>query len=242
MPRTLLPAAVVCAILGIGGFWASYFGPLILGTAPPVIGFMRRDPSWVVHLHAAVMVSWLALFMAQIGLAASGRIRLHMRLGRWVMGYAAVMVAAGLLATSEGFAVRLAAGDVFRAQRWLFGPLRDVIFIVAFLAAGWHYRRRPEIHKRLMLVAATIVALPAIGRMTFLGVPVPLWKFMLVWPLPVYLAMVHDFRDRRLVHPVYVIGLAAMLTMRLVLPLNTSPAWHAVAAHVTKHYRSSDAP
>ena len=74
------------------------------------------------------------------------------------------------------------------------------------------------------------------GRMVFLGVPVPVWKFMLVWPLPVYMAMAHDFRTKRMVHPVYVIGIAAMLTMRLVLPLSTSAAWQAVAAHITPFY------
>ena len=46
---------------------------------------------------------------------------------------------------------------MFRAQRWLFGTLRDVVFFVPFLVAGWVYRRRPEIHKRVMLVATTIL-------------------------------------------------------------------------------------
>jgi hypothetical protein len=50
--------------------------------------------------------------------------------------------------------------------------------------------------------------------------------------------MVHDFRTKRMVHPVYVIGIAAMLTMRLVLPLNSSPGWHAVAAHITAFYHA----
>jgi hypothetical protein len=163
---------------------------------------------------------------------------MHIRLGPWVMGYAMVMMFVGLLATSNGFATRLAAGDVFRAQRWLFGPLRDVSFIAPFLAAGWLYRKRPEIHKRVMLVATTLILLPAVGRMTFLGFPVSLWKFMLIWPLPVYLAMAHDLRSRRTIHPAYLIGIGAMLTMRLVLPLNTSPAWHAVAAHITAFYQT----
>ncbi|MEP6872571.1 MAG: hypothetical protein ABI939_12085, partial [Anaerolineaceae bacterium] len=191
----------------------------------------------IVHVHAIVMVTWLALFMTQIWLAASGRVSLHIRLGRWVMGYAVVMVIVALLTASQEFADRLATGDPFRAQRWLFGILREVAFIVPFLAAGWAYRGRPEIHKRLMLVATVMLIVPAVGRMAFLGKPVPLWGFMLVWPLPVYLALVHDFRTRRILHPVYVIGIAAMLAERLVLPLNTSPAWHAIAAHITAFYQ-----
>jgi hypothetical protein len=39
-------------------------------------------------------------------------------------------------------------------------------------------------------------------------------------------------------HPVYVIGMAAMLTMRLVLPLNSSAAWQALAAHITAFYET----
>jgi hypothetical protein len=57
------------------------------------------------------------------------------------------------------------------AQRALFGPLRDLVFFTPFLAAGWIYRRRPEIHKRVMLVATTLLLGPAVGRMFFWGSP-----------------------------------------------------------------------
>ena len=190
----------------------------------------------VIHLHAAVFITWLLLFVVQVVFAATGRIRLHMRVGRWMMAYGLVVICVGLMAISEGFTARLATGDVFRAQRWLFGTLRDLVFFAPFLAAGWIYRRRPEIHKRLMIVATVILVLPAVSRMTFLGTPVPLWKFMLVWPVPVYIAMIHDFRTRKLVHPVYVIGLVAMLTMRLVLPLGSSQLWQTVASRITAIY------
>jgi hypothetical protein len=227
--RIYVPAAVVAAALAMLGFWRTYFGPLMAGTVhqPPII-----------HIHTAVMVTWLVLFLGQVWFAASGRIRLHIHVGPWVMGYGIIVVILGLLATSAGFSARLSTGDVLRAQRWVFGPLRDLVFFVPFLALGWVYRRRPEVHKRVMLVATTILVMPAIGRMAFLGFPVPVWKYMLIWPWPVYLAMVHDVRTGKRVHRVYVIGIAAMLAMRLVLPLNQSAAWHAVAAHITAFYQS----
>jgi hypothetical protein len=227
--RIFIPAALLATALAVVGFWRTYFSQLIVG---------QIDEPAIVHIHTAVMVTWLALFIGQVWLAASGRVRLHVRLGPWLMTFGIVVVVAGLLVTSEGFASRLARGDVARAQRWLFGPLRDVVFFVPFLIAGWLYRRRPDVHKRVMLVATTILVLPAISRMTFLGFPVPLWKFMLIWPLPVYLAMAHDFLTRRIVHPAYVIGILAMLAMRLVLPLNQSAVWHAMAAHITAYYEA----
>jgi len=108
-----LAAAIVATILAVAGFWRTYFGPLVAGAI--------RQPT-VIHIHAVVMVTWLILFIAQVWFAASGRVRLHVRLGWWVMGYGIVLVVVALLASFEGFASRLATGDVFRAQRALFGP------------------------------------------------------------------------------------------------------------------------
>jgi hypothetical protein len=79
----------------------------------------------------------------------------------------------------------------------------------------------------------------AVSRMSFLGTPVPLWKFMLVWPIPVYLLMIHDFYKKRLIRSVYLIGVAAMLTMRLILPIGSSHAWQSIAAVITAFYRAT---
>lgn len=62
------------------------------------------------------------------------------------------------------------------------------------------------------------------------------------WPVPVYIAMIHDFRTQKLVHPVYVIGIAAMLTMRLVLPLGSSHMWQTIASRITAVYVNTDQP
>lgn len=226
--RIFLPAGMIVAALALVGFWPTYYGRLFSGTvqAPPIV-----------HAHAVVMATWLALFLTQIWLAASGRVHLHIRLGRWVMGYTVFMMFVAVLTASEEFASRLGTGGAFQAQRWLFGILREVAFIVPFLAAGWLYRRQPEVHKRLMLVAATMLIVPAIGRMAFLGRPIPLGTYMLIWPMPVYVAMVYDFRTTRRLHAPYVIGIGAMLAERLVLPLNTSLAWHAIAAQINAFYQ-----
>jgi hypothetical protein len=65
--------------------------------------------------------------------------------------------------------------------------------------------------------------------MTFLSAPPALWQFMLVWPLPVYIAMARDYVAHRLVHPVYVIGILTMLAMRLVMPLRFTETWYAIS-------------
>jgi hypothetical protein len=111
------------------------------------------------------------------------------------------------------------------------------VFFAAFVLAGWVYRTRPQIHKRLMLVATTIVAMPAISRMAFLGTPPSLADYMLVWPLRVDVAMMHDYATARRIHPVYAIGVLAMLAQRLVLPLGRTDTWTKWSARFVPLYQ-----
>jgi hypothetical protein len=225
--RAYWAAALVATAIAVIGFWPTYFGRILSGTV---------DQPLSIHVHGIVYIGWLVLFITQVALAATGRLALHMQLGRWIMAYGVVIVAAGLLAAWHGFGAELEARGAVRAQTWVFGVLRELVFFVPFFAAGWMYRRRPEIHKRLMIVAMTMIIVPAIGRMTFLGRPVPLLEFLAVWGLPVYVAMLHDFSVRRIVHPVYVIGVLAMLAQRLVLPFRETEAWQTIAAKITALY------
>lgn len=216
LTRIYLPLALLITLIAFAGFWRTYFGPLSTGS-------LETAP--LIHMHAAVYVTWLALFIAQAAFAATGRLAVHTRLGPWIMAYGVVVIVMGLVIAFERFGMQVAAGHLAVAQRKLFGPLRDMLFFAPFLAAGWIWRRKPELHKRVMIVATSILLVAAVGRMAFLGQPVPEWKFMIVWPLPLYVAMVHDFITKRIVHPVYVVGVLAMLLMRVMLPLRATEPW-----------------
>lgn len=233
LPRTWIGrpyaiATLLVALLALVGFWPTYYGPLLRGAV---------ETSELTHVHAAVQVLWLALFGAQVALAATGRVGLHTRLGPWVMGYAVVVVGAGVAISFETAGRFVAVGQITRGQRLLFGFLRDLVFFGAFVVAGWAYRTRPQIHKRLMVVATTIVAMPAVGRMAFLGTPPSLTDYMLVWPLPVYVAMMHDYVTARLIHPAYVIGVLGMLAQRLVLPFGRTDTWAKLSGWIVPLYQ-----
>ena len=45
----------------VAGFWGSYFGPMLRGNV---------TRPWVVQLHGAVYVGWMALLLAQVVLVA----------------------------------------------------------------------------------------------------------------------------------------------------------------------------
>jgi hypothetical protein len=210
--RLYVGLALLAIAMAAAGFSPTYFGPLLAGSV---------DKPAFIHFHAAVYVGWLALFLTQAALAASGRVVAHMRLGRFAAGYGVLVVVAGLIAALGMFTLRVRAGSVAEAQGRLLGPLVDMaVFTPLFLAALYN-RRKPELHKRFMIVATCYLLIAAVGRMTFIAEPRNLFLFQLVWVTPLLLAMVHDFVRQRRVHPVYVAGLALFLL--------TGPAVRAVA-------------
>lgn len=187
------------AVIAAVGFWPTYFGPLVRGTiAQPLL----------IHTHATVFVGWLLLFLAQAALAATGRVKWHLRLGRAGVAYALLVIAVGVVTSVTRSTEAFAAGGA--RDRLLFISLGDMVVFSSFFGAAVAFRRKREIHKRLMLVAATSLLVAAVSRMSL---PHPLLT-LLVWWSPVLLAMGVDLARRRLIHPVYVIGLAGLATAR----------------------------
>ena len=207
--RVYIGIGLLVALIAIVGFWSSYFGPLILtGTV---------DTVPIIHFHAAIYSGWVLLFIAQIVFAYTGRLPLHRRLGKIGIGYGVVIIIVGVATALSRFTSRVELAILEQAELPLapIGPLTDMIVFPIFFGAAIAYRKRPEIHKRLMIVATTILLIAAVGRMTFLGDPVPLLIFLPIWYLPILIAMGHDYMTKRLVHPAYVAGLIGLFILRL---------------------------
>jgi hypothetical protein len=204
--------AVLAIVIAAVGFWPTYFGPLVAGTV---------DKTRIVHVHAAVYVGWLAIFVTQAALAATGRVASHIKLGRFAIGYGVLVIAVGLLTAFARFALRVRAGEATAAQAQLLGPLLDMLVFAPFFAAAIYYRRTPELHKRLMIVATTSLLIAAVGRMPFVVASRNQVLLYLIWTAPIVLAMAHDLWRQRRVHPVYVLGLFVIL---IEGPLGRTPA------------------
>lgn len=188
-------------IIAVAGFWPTYFGPLLGGTIdqPPII-----------HFHASVFAGWLVLFLTQAVLAATGRVSWHLRLGRIGIGYGILLIIVGLFTGISRSAERLSAGE--DAEGLLFAAVADMVVFSGFFGAAIAFRRKPQIHKRLMIVAATMLLVAATARLSFLPAPpLRLPVRLAIWFSPIVLAMTHDFRSRRLIHAVYAVGLGAFL-------------------------------
>lgn len=231
--RFFLRAAIVMAVIIAAGFSFQ----LAMGRstfASPVR----------VHVHALLFMGWVAIYLTQNMLVATGRIDLHRKLG-WV---AAVWMVAMVV---SGFVVTVAmvrSGTV----PFFFQPLHFLIFdpvavstFGGLTAAAILLRRRTEWHRRLHFCGMTILIAPAFGRL----LPMPLlqpWSWeaafavALLFPFSGALA---DLKRWGRVHPAWKWGIAAILgSFALTQIVTYSPLGTSIYDKVTEGSRGAALP
>ena len=213
--------SALMSLIAVVGFWPTYYGPLV--------GLTLAQPP-LIHVHAIVFTGWLALFCVQAVFAANRRLQWHLRLGRLGIGYGVLLVVVGL---TTGILRSAALPRGGQAEGLLYVAFLDMLVFASFFGAAIRFRRRPDVHKKLMTVAATTLLVAAVGRMSFLPAPpVGLAAMFLVWSSPVLLAVVYDWRHDQGVHPVYIAGLVAFAIRVWTEPLALTSTWAAFATAV----------
>jgi hypothetical protein len=153
---------------------AFYAGVALVLLALVAAGFTRtffaRDVSALGPLASPVLVhgiagtAWLLLFATQVALIATGRVGWHRRLGLVAAAVAVVFVASGAVVIANLERSHGAEPLVWRAPH-VFTNAAPLTLFALFVAAGVWQRSRAARHKRLMLLAAVVLAPPAIGRL-----------------------------------------------------------------------------
>jgi prepilin signal peptidase PulO-like enzyme (type II secretory pathway) len=139
-----------------------------------------------------------------------GNTRLHRRVGAFGIWYGFLVLAMGLVVSFAAPLIHLAAGewDMERAAGFLLIPLGDMALFGGFFIAAVVYRRTPEIHKRLIVLATVALLFAAVGRMHFIQSRSLL---VLIWLSPVLVAMAYEAIRRRRLDRVYGRGLVILL-------------------------------
>jgi len=129
----------------------------------------------LLKLHGFVFTSWIALLVLQTSLVAATRTRLHRRLG--VIGgiVAALVVVLATIAALVSVRRDAASGST-DALGFLAIPFGDMLVFGVLVAAAFYYRRRSDVHKRLMLLATTALLGAAFARWPLARRPVR-WLF-----------------------------------------------------------------
>ena len=165
------------------------------------------------HLHGLMLTGWIVLFLVQTGLIAARRLTAHRRLGIAGAALAALAVITTYAAAFESAAhVR---GGLTSVDR-LYSNLLLVTMFGLFVAAGVALRRRPDAHKRLMLLAMIAAVGPGANRAVVLltGRPAGDFHVLLIAAL-VLLGLINDWRTRGRPHPVLFWGGALLVASQL---------------------------
>ena len=219
--------------LFFGGVAIAMLCVTMVGFAPSYY-FMRLTAAPalapVVHVHGLVFSAWMLLYALQTGLVAGHNVALHRAVGYGAISLAVLVVLLGfttaiLTATPTAIPGRIAPPIIF--------PFFAVSMFGLLCAAGVSQRRRPQHHKRLMMLATlALVVTPGarIGRMIGVTLPPPLVGMAIT---DVFLAalVVFDLKMRGRLHPATIVGGAVfILSQPLRVAIAALPAWQTFAA------------
>ena len=213
---------------------------VIAAFAPGIVNSAGRNApltplAWA---HGAVFSSWLLLYLVQTTFIATGRAAAHRR-----VGVVATLLAVAVLGV--GYATAIAMGrrgfDLSSALNAAADPLRVLVFplgdLVSFgllVSAAFWYRRHPEIHKRLMLLATagSLMAAPLAHLLAHLPALREPPAIILVPLAMFYMAStVHDRIVHGRIHPVSLWGGLSLLAWALLRAAVIGPSapWHRFA-------------
>lgn len=188
----------------------------------------------LLHLHGLVFTSWVVLFVTQTTLVAAHRTDIHRRLGI-VGGVIAVLM---ILIGFSTAVIRAKQGatpvpDVSPLS-FLVVPFGDMFVFAILVGAGFYYRRRSDVHKRLMMLATISILAAAIARLPLAIMKAGPPAFFGLTDLFVVACVLYDLITLKRIHRTTVIaGLFIVASQPLRLLLGGTHAWLAFAAWLT---------
>lgn len=214
------------------GDWFYFLMSLLIAVIV-VYGFSQRAEMQLIHplhpkpmvmwIHGLVFSAWVLFYIAQSALVRVHNIRLHRTIGWFGVVLGASLPIVGTITTVMMRRFDLQYSDLKRiAPNVTIGVLDMVSFAVPFvLAICW--RRKPERHRRLMLVATCTLTAAAFVRFPSFFHPWP-W-YHLGADLLILLAVIRDLIVLGRVHAVYLYSLPLLFVAQVGIMSTVVPLW-----------------
>jgi hypothetical protein len=188
----------------------------------------------LLYLHAAIFSGWLVLLLVQSALVRTRNVAIHRTLGWFGLAY-------GIAIPGIGFPIAVVMTR-FDARQLHIGnaiadmivPFWDMVAFSTFFGLAMCWRKKPEFHRRLILIASCCLTAAAFGRFPANILP-PIIFYAGVDAL-VLLGALRDWIVARRVHPVYVYGLPALIlgqTFVMYTDVHASAWWVKVSHALT---------
>lgn len=190
---------------------------------------------WPFHVHGVIFMAWLALTAMQVLTITGGNRTLHRQLGRLAYVMIPLMVAAGLLIITVS--LRTTGGPFFFAKNeFLVSNTAGLLVFGGLAFWSLRVRRHSGWHRRLMLVAMSVLTGPGLGRLLPMPLLIPhAWTatILLTFAFPL-IGMIADWRRDGRVHPAWWWGMGINVgVFAASMALAYTPVGYALTEWVT---------
>jgi hypothetical protein len=188
-------------------------------------------PSPILHVHGAVFTLWMLLFTVQAALISAKRVKWHRSLGTIAFCLPPIMVVLGVIAAIDALRRGVMIGPLDPAVSFAI-PLIGIVAFAIVILASWRARRRPDAHKRLILLATIGITGAAFGRFPWdrIGLPPAAGAVTGVGAL-IVLFLIFELGTIRRIHRSTMWAAPLVLaTTAFAVPIGMTGAWHAFSA------------
>jgi FtsH-binding integral membrane protein len=210
-----------------------YFTMSLLTAAVVIWGFSHTvdqklfhpavKPPTLVWFHGAAFSLWVAFFIFQSALVRTRNVKLHRSLGWFGAGLGTVMVPLGIttsvvMARFDAYTLKMPGVDAF-----LIIGFYDMIAFGTCVALAILWRRKPDLHRRLLFIATCGLLDAAFGRIDYIFLNS---LFYLCVDGMIALGAVRDLIVDKRIHKVYLVALPILAVGQYV----TNYTWHAASS------------
>ena len=214
-----------------------------IGLAAVLVGFSKTfiipvsnaafHAPLIIYIHGFFALSWIVLFLCQSYLIKVENWSLHLTMGMFglliAVGVAVTIPFAGAYQVEKDLAQGL--GD--SAVSAILGTFTAALMFISLVLAGLYYRKDPDVHKRLMLLATITVLWPAWFRFRhfFPSVPNPeIWFALVLADSLIIVASIWDKIATGRIHPsLLYVGSFVIFEQTLEALAFDSEPWRATA-------------
>ena len=170
---------------------------------------------FVLYVHAAIFSGWLLFFILQSTLVRTHNLRLHRAIGWFGVALGAVIPVLGISTAITMARFNILHFHSISAASDLIIPFFDMIAFTIPFALAIYWRKNPEFHRRLLLIACCALTAAAFGRFPPHLLP-PVWFYAGV-DLLILLGAGRDLLVNNRIHSVYLYGLPAFILGQLII-------------------------
>lgn len=145
-------SCLLLLVVLVGFSRSFYLRPL--GPEPPLSGALK--------LHGITLTLWAGILFVQTALVHARKVRLHRRIG-----FMGVLVAAAAVLSSAWILALRDAPYLQEAPGRGFGNLMSLVAFALCIGIGAWLRRRPQAHRRLMIMGSIVAVAPALSRIFY---------------------------------------------------------------------------